>query len=267
MAHLRLLPAIRREDFAAPDARAETGARWGLEELRGRLAEISGVAGAATLTAAFDLVLEAQLAGEPVGWIMAPAADSFYVQDVVDSGVDLAALLVVRVDAERMAKVASRMLQSGGFGLVVIDLHGDACGELVDDDAQDDERPERALTAAVQLELSLGQQGKLAGLAKRHEAAVVCLSPRPADAPALSSLISLRVEATHGEDAAGNEQVRLHALKDKHRGPGWRHTIELVQRSLIPGGDVLRAERARPERGVVDPATERDLRPVGGQLR
>src|SRR2546423_4841174 len=94
---------------------------WGLGALRGRLVELSARGASATLTTAIGFVLEAQSAAEPVGWIT-PASASFYPPDVADSGVDLAALVVVRAPTAIAAvRAAERLLRSGAFGLVVID--------------------------------------------------------------------------------------------------------------------------------------------------
>src|SRR5438445_10836474 len=97
-------------------------ARWGLGAFRGRLVELSARGATATLTAAAELVVEAQTQGEPVAWL-ALAAGTFYPPDVADTGVDLAALVVVRAsDATSAARAAERLLRSGAFGLVVLDL-------------------------------------------------------------------------------------------------------------------------------------------------
>src|SRR5687768_14017525 len=69
--------------------------RWQLDELTGRLTELSGVGAVASLTAATSLLLEAQGRGEPTAWITLPTA-SFYPPDLDDAGVDLDALVVVR---------------------------------------------------------------------------------------------------------------------------------------------------------------------------
>src|SRR6266700_2290488 len=87
--------------------------RWGLAAIRGRLVELSARGATATLTTAIELVVEAQTAGEPVAWI-ALASGTFYPPDVADSGVDLAALVVVRTpDAITCARAAERVLRSG----------------------------------------------------------------------------------------------------------------------------------------------------------
>jgi recombination protein RecA len=176
---------------------------WGLAALRGRLIELSARGASATLTTAIDLVLEAQVASEPVVWIMLHAG-SFYPPDVADSGVDLAALVVIRVnDATGAARAAERVLRSGAFGLVVLDLgsHG---------------------------EITTAHQGRLVTLAQAHDAAVVCLTEKTADSASIGSLVSLRVEAVRARSTAPQTEFDLtvRALKDKRRGPGWMKKIK-----------------------------------------
>src|SRR5690349_15787097 len=112
------------------DLRARRGAApaidasWGLAALRGRLVELSARGATATLTASIEIVAEAQAQGEPVVWLSV-AASSFFPPDVADSGIDLAALVVIRApDAIAASRAAERCLRSGAFGLVVIDLAG-----------------------------------------------------------------------------------------------------------------------------------------------
>jgi recombination protein RecA len=178
-----------RRGAEEPDADA-----WGLGALRGRLVELSARGASATLTTAVDLVLEAQRASEPVAWIML-VASSFYPPDVAETGVDLAALVVVRAcDATAAARAAERLLRSGAFGLVVLDLGG--------------------------ADLAMSLQGRLITLAQTHDAAVVCLTEKSADTPSLGSLVSLRAEALRVR-GRGEFDLRVRALKDKRRGPGW----------------------------------------------
>ena len=167
-------------------------------QLTGRLVELSAaVAGAsATTTAAIALVRGAQEEGEPAAWIALPRA-SFYPPDVADSGVDLDALVVVRAaDAPTAARAAERLLRSGAFGLVVIDLGSD--------------------------DLPTAYQGRLVTLAQQHDAAIVFLTEKSADAGSLGSLISLRAEALRARDG-GRFACTVRAIKDKRRGPGWIH--------------------------------------------
>ncbi len=95
---------------------------WTLDEVAGRLVEISGSTASAALTLTFSLVREAQRHGEPVGWVT--LADSFfYPPDVARGGTDLSALVVVRLaKVESIARAGEKLLRSGGFGVVVLDL-------------------------------------------------------------------------------------------------------------------------------------------------
>lgn len=180
---------------------------WGLDALRGRLIELSGRGATATLTTAVELVLEAQRAAEPVAWVTLSNA-TFYPPDLADSGVDLAALVVVRViDATTAARAAERLLRSGAFGLVILDFGG---------------------TAAI--DVPIAHQGRLVTLAQTHDAAVVCITEKASEAASLGSLVSLRAEALrlHAPSSGDcDHDVTLRVLKDKRRGPGWSRTIKL----------------------------------------
>jgi recombination protein RecA len=181
---------------------------WGMEALRGRLVELSARGASATLSAAFDLVLEAQRAAEPVAWITLAAA-SFYPPDAADAGIDLSALVVVRAcDATAAARAAERLLRSGAFGLIVIDLG-----------------------ALANVEIGMPLQGRLVTLAQTHDAAVVCVTEKSPDTPSLGSLVSLRAQALRARGPHGFE-LEVRALKDKRRGPGWSR----VRKARGPSG-------------------------------
>jgi len=71
---------------------------------------------------------------------------------------------------------------------------------------------------------------RLNKLAQHHDAAAVLLTVKPDHAPSLGSMVSLRVgSSTTPPDASGHTRVRLKALKDKRRAPGW--TYEEVRRA------------------------------------
>jgi recombination protein RecA len=187
------------EDLRA--RREESSACWGLSALRGRLVELSARGATATLTAAIEIVAEAQEQSEPVAWI-ALHAGTFYPPDVADSGVDLAALVVIRApDATACARAAERCLRSGAFGLVILDL--------VDRKA----------------DLSMQIQGRLVTLAQTHDAAIVCLTEKTQDTASLGSLVSLRAEALRLRDKPAEFAVHLRVLKDKRRGPGFTQRL------------------------------------------
>ena len=174
-------------------------ARWGLAAMRGRLVELSARGATATLTTAIEIVVEAQTAAEPVCWITLGEA-TFYPPDAADGGVDLSALVVVRaVSAASAARAAEKVLRSGAFGLVVMDL-----GE-----------------AAV----PASHQGRLITLAQAHDAAIVCLTEKTAETPSLGSLVSLRAEAMRTRDPGGTFGVAVRVIKDKRTGPGFVRAI------------------------------------------
>lgn len=178
---------------------------WGLAALRGRLVELSARGASATLTTAIGIVIEAQTQGEPVAWISAldaAASGTFYPPDAAESGVDLAALVVVRAPTTTAAaRSAERLLRSGAFGLVVLDFAGHA------------EAPMARLADHV--------WGRLVTLAQAHDAAIVCLTEKANDSASLGSLVSLRAEALRGARGPEGFEVTIRALKDKRRGPGW----------------------------------------------
>ena len=170
---------------------------WTLTEIAGRLMEISGSAASASLTIAFGLVREAQDQGELVGWVTS-IENFFYPPDAAQGGVDLAALVVVRVlSAESIARAGEKLLRSGGFGLVVLDLG----------------------TADVPMPL----QTRLAGLALRHHTGLVCLTEKESRTFSLGSLVSMRAHAERKRVSGERFRCALRVLKDKRRGPTWTH--------------------------------------------
>ena len=193
MALANVVPLSRTFEAAVPVSRL-----WSLATASGRLVELSGDASAPLLTLAFALVLEAQRDGDPAAWIT--GEDScFFPPDAQAGGVDLRAMPVVRVSDDRqMARAAEQLLRSGAFALVVLDLgRGD---------------------------VSLPMQTRLAGLAHKHESAVLCLTEKRRDAPSLGSLVSLRGEALRTRTRSGRYRCELRILKDKRGSPGWTHS-------------------------------------------
>ncbi len=185
--------------FPAPKLeKAPTRAEpWTLTEIAGRLVEISGAGATASLTVAFGLVLEAQEGREPVGWVTSRRS-FFYPPDAAQRGVDLDGLVVVRVpSAESIARAGEKLLRSGAFSLVVLDL-GSA-------------------------EIPMPLQTRLAGLARRHHAALLCLTEKERRMFSLGSLISLRVHAERRRLSQGGFECEFQVLKDKRRGPTWTH--------------------------------------------
>jgi recombination protein RecA len=189
----------RRGSDVPPALHAAEAAPWSFEECCGRVVEISsdGPRGAA-LTAAIGLLVQAQRTGEPVAWVSATEG-TFFPPDADAAGVDLDALAVVRVpDAQAGGRAADKLMRSGAFGLVVLDL-----GEVG-----------KGLTPAL--------QGRLHGLAQRHGCALVCLTDKKADAPSLGAAVALRVAARRRR-RDGRLVCAIEALKDRRRSAGWTH--------------------------------------------
>ncbi len=183
------------------DQRADRAIEWEPQVLEGRLGELSSANGAASMTYAFALVRAYHQSGEPVAWVT-DRGSGFFAPDAVRHGIDLEALPVVRVeDLQTAARVADRLVRSGGFGLIVVDAT-----QL----AGPSERADRPL------------QKRLARHAEAHEAAVVFVTDKPPDAPSIGVLASARLQ-TERRRAGGNRFVcRLEALADKRHGPGWK---------------------------------------------
>ena len=170
---------------------------WTLSEVAGRLVEISGSTASAALTLTFVLVREAQERGEPVGWVTM-SETSFYPPDAAQNGTDLATLVVVRLShAESISRAGEKLLRSGGFGVVVLDL-GDA-------------------------DIPMPLQTRLTGLAHRHHTALICLTKKERRAFSLGSLVSLRAHAERQRAENNRFACTLRVLKDKRRGPTWHY--------------------------------------------
>jgi len=195
------------------EADPSTPLRFDLEALAGRMSELRGDS---TLTIAFALVLEAQHRGEPAAYVTGSVA-SFYPPDVMDGGVDLDALVVIRAaEATARARAADELLRSGAFALVLVDLA----------DLQADARQSRIPPALL---------SRLHALAQKHHSALVFLNCAGASAGAasgdeapslLGSLISLRamVRRRPVGESRSRFDVCVEVVKDKRRAPGWTHT-------------------------------------------
>ena len=171
-------------------------AAWTLAALGGCLTELSGAGSAPALTLAFGLVREAQQRGEPVAWL-SRAESTFFPPDAAEGGIDLAALPVILLgDVRHRLRAADRLARSGAFGLLVVDL-------------------------GARLDLPLAVQTRLAEQALAHGTLILCLTEKTERQPSLGSLVAVRGQARcirHGPDRFA---CRVHALKDKRRGPGW----------------------------------------------
>lgn len=200
---LPLTQLISRLGIQRGPAGTPTSREWSLDALAGRFVELTSAGAGAALTAAVSLVLQSQLRGEPAVWI-GVGATTFYPPDVAASGVDLAALPVVRVDDTHAAlRAADHLLRSGGFGVLVIDL---------------------SMTGGAGARVRMAAQSRLAGLARTHRTVLLCLTRKTDEAPSIGSLVSVRGEATSKRSAFDRFAWSVRVTKDKRRGPGWEHS-------------------------------------------
>ena len=202
------MPASARERSPASGTAAvapwrrpvrEAPPAWNLSLLAGRLTEISDSGAAPALTAAASLILQAQQCGEPAAWV-GFGNSIFFPPDLVEWGIDLDALPVVRVpDALAASRAADQLLRSGAFGLVVLDLKAEA-------------------------RMHMAVQSRLAALARRHHSALLCLTRKKTGAPSLGPLVSLHGEGRITRTAFSRFAWEIRVVKDKRGAPGWSHT-------------------------------------------
>jgi recombination protein RecA len=172
---------------------------WSLDSLSGRFLEISSFGQTVSITAAASLILDSQLRGEPAAWV-AVGGSTFFPPDFAQCGIDLESLPVIRVPHGLLAsRVADRLLRSGGFGIIVLDLGSD-------------------------IDMRIAVQVRLAALAKKHRTTLVCLTQKEPAVPSLGPLVSLRAQGAIDKTGFNRFTWELEILRDKRRGLGWRHT-------------------------------------------
>lgn len=166
-----------------------------LDALRGQLNEFSAPRGHPQVTVAMERIAEAHRAGEPAAWI-GPSTAMPYPPDAAGWGVDWSALALVRIDDPRRAGVAAdKLLRSGGFGLVVLDLI----------DADDDPIPSPLA-------------GRLMRLADTHDSALVVLTQKQRRDPCVCPLVARRVQIRWTDVGARRLQLDCTVTRDKRRG-------------------------------------------------
>lgn len=203
---------VSQSVFAAHQAIAPEGVAplWQLFQ-PGQLIELSGQA-PGKLSAVVRLIARAQAEQEPVAFLALRDAPGFYPPDFARAGVDVEALVVVRLaesaGSHGLVRAAEVLLRSGAFGLVVIDLtSGVPKGEL-------------------------SWQARLSGLLRRHEARAVVLTESASREPSLGPLVSLRVEPCWHEGQGKRVTLEQTLLKSKLGG---RIAVSPDTRSLPAG--------------------------------
>lgn len=168
---------------------------WSYKNLSGRLIELGGGNNAAPLTAAVGLVLDAQKKGETAVWITSRQS-CFFPPDVADGGVDLDALVVIRLHGPSDTfAVADKLIRSSGFGLVVMDLDG-----------------------FVESSFSSSMWSRLANLARKHNTAVVLLKKSRQNKQGTLPCVSLSAITTAKRVSTEPQRPRLF-VPDGHISP------------------------------------------------
>lgn len=196
MAHALLV-----ETWEAPPQRPGVVVRdrpWTLDNLAGRFVELGGGAATAGLTLSTRLIAQAQREGKQVAWV-GTRASTFYPPDLAAAGVDLAALVVVRVpDARGIWRSCDTLLRSGGFALVLADVQGE-------------------------IGVPFAAQTRLGGLTQRHNATLLALTRQTRPERTRGSLVSLRAETEKRRTGHDSFLCEAHMVKDKRGVPGWTH--------------------------------------------
>lgn len=184
-----------------PEPREEQRPTFAPATLAGRLVEISAQGGAAPLTQALGLVLAVQCQNEPVAWLTAQD-NAFFPPDAAAGGVDLNALAVIRLPGMAdMGRAADKLLRSGAFALVVLDMTS---------------LPETAAPQSLATPLT----ARLSGLARKHHSTLLLLTNSARDASFLGSFTSLRAQSLRRRES-GAFACELQVKKDRRFGPGW----------------------------------------------
>jgi len=180
----------------------EPQGKWSIDQLRGRLVELSGFGEHSLLTSAASLIRKVQQQGELVSWVGRPQS-GFYPPDFVSWGIDLAVLPVIRVAKTiDIGKVSCHLVRSGACGLIVMDLDKHAV-------------------------FPLSLQGRLNRLAQQYNTIVLCLTTKTIEDVSIGSLVSLRVHSSLEKVGEDQFLCKLLTLKDKQRGPGWQFDEEV----------------------------------------
>jgi len=160
-----------------------------------KLIEVSGHQGCARMTTAVAAVLQAQAEEETVAWLQLTDGP-LYPPDLLDSGIDLDALVVVQIPAHEtpfgLLKAAEILLRSGSLGLAVLDLS--QCQGLAGQTAW---------------------QGRLLSLAREHNSRLLLLTHTHTNHASLGPLVGLRFEPRRIRQSPGIFAVQPYVLKNK----------------------------------------------------
>lgn len=185
------LPILRGRDLVKTTP-PPTGGLLDWTRVAGRLVEVSEPRAWGALSVLCDLFVQVQARQETIAWISS-GKTIFYPPDLAFRGVDLAALVVVRVPHPQGGwKAADWLVRSGAFGVVVVDAPGDV-----------DESP----------------LGRLSRLAEENLTAVILLTQKKPSDPSMGTQVSLR----GGVSRLSSGEIEWQIFRDKRSGPLTRH--------------------------------------------
>jgi recombination protein RecA len=167
--------------------------------LSGRVVEFSSWHQPACVSLSALFILECQKLKRGRAWIVpgnSADASVFYPPDIISAGIDCSSLPILKAEsAVDGFGLTERLLRSGGFGIVVLDLYAEK----------------------NQKRYSLG---RLHNIAQRHDGLVLCLTRSQPGHPSLDPMVFVHVHVS--VQSIGRNRNRLSAViqKDKTGSPG-----------------------------------------------
>jgi len=229
--------------LARQQAAEADGEPWSWRALRGRIAHTWGQATSARATIAAPLMLHAQHHGALVAWVTSTRAIP-YAPDLEAMGLDLDAIILVRLRSDEDALIAAeRLMRSGAIGVMVVEV------------AQCSARTWGRRQPRIR---------RLQGLAEHHGACVIIGARRRI---ALGPLVAVEARVTRARTTAG-VCLELEFIKDKRAARAARLVQEVVDDPLglcvraLHGAAVVDARaRDSARRGDHRRAQRRDAQP------
>ncbi len=186
-----------------PPPLANQTPRWNMQEVQGRLTEISEPCPIAALSFALSLAREVHEAKQLAAWIsLSPSM--FFPPDAQNHGIDLRNFPVLRMDdIHSVGKASETLLRSGAFRLLILDLgknHG----------------------------MPMARLSQLHGLTRKHLSCVVFVTERQNTEQSVGSLVSLHGRTSRKSIGDGRFICTIDVLRDKVRGCHWSWDICLA---------------------------------------
>ena len=173
--------------------------RFNLPGLSGMVVEFSGWNQSACISLSIPLIQECQLAGKICAWIVpcsVERASLFFPPDFAESGINCSEIPILWCkNAMDGFGIAEKLLRSGGFGMLVLDLT--------------ESRRIRSNT-----------MGRIHNMAQRFGSLVLCLTRKPQGEPSLDPMIFVHVHVEARKKNTDVYEVMATIQKDKAQAPG-----------------------------------------------